>query len=300
VKIFITGASGFIGKHLTDYLLNKGHKVTAVARSSDRKLIRHENFHYISADTTQGGMWQEALQGKDAIVNLAGISIFKRWTPTNKKRIYDSRILTTRNLVESLPPDNGVVFCSTSAVGCYGNRGDDLLTEREPFGTDFLAGVSRDWEAEAFTAKDKGLRVVAMRFGIVLGKNGGAMEKMVPPFRFFMGGPLGNGMQWFPWIHIDDLMSAIMFVVENKDINGAVNFCSPNPVRNRELAKTLGHILKKPALIPAPAFFIRLFLGELGSSFLSSQRTVPDKLLAYGFNFRYPDIKEAVRNILES
>ena len=300
MKIFITGGSGFIGRHLANYLLSKGHRVTAVARSSDRNFIRHDNFHYISADTTQRGIWQEALKGMDAAVNLAGISIFKRWTPTNKKRIYDSRILTTRNLVESLPSNNRVVLCSTSAVGCYGNRGDDLLTEREPFGTDFLAGVSKDWEAEAFTAKDKDVRVVAMRFSIVLGKNGGAMEKMVPAFRFFVGGPLGDGMQWFPWIHIDDLISAIMFVMKNKGINGAVNFCSPNPVRNRELAETLGHILKRPAFMPAPAFFIRLFLGELGSSFLSSQRTVPDKLLAYGFNFQYPDIKEAIRNILES
>jgi len=233
-------------------------------------------------------------------VNLAGVSIFRRWTPTNKKGIYDSRILSTRNLVESLPLNNGFVLSSASAVGCYGNRGDDLLTEDEPFGTDFLAGVSRDWEAEAFTAEEKGIRVVAMRFGIVLGKNGGAMKKMVPLFRFFVGGPLGNGLQWFPWIHIDDLISAIIFVLENESINGAVNFCSPNPVRNRELAKNLGRVLKRPAYMPAPAFFIRLFLKELGSSFLSSQRTVPDKLLAHGFNFQYPDIKEAVRNILEN
>jgi uncharacterized protein (TIGR01777 family) len=295
----MTGGSGFIGKHLTDYLLSKGHQVTAIARSSDRKLIRHKNFQYISADATQGGIWQEALQGKDAAVNLAGVSIFKRWTPANKKHIYDSRILSTRNLVDSLPPNNGFVLSSTSAVGCYGNRGDDLLTEREPFGNDFLAGVSRDWEAEAFAAEEKGVRVVAMRFGIVLGKNGGAMKKMVPPFRFFVGGPLGNGMQWFPWIHIDDLISAIMFVLENEGINGAVNFCSPNPVRNGDFARTMGHVLKRPAFMPVPAFFIRLFLGELGSSFLSSQRTVPDKLLAHGFNFQYPDIKEAVRNILK-
>ncbi len=247
MKIFITGGTGFIGSNLSASLLKKGHFVVAVGGRD--------------ADTTKKGPWQEKLEDVDAVINLAGRSIFKRWDEKYKKSIYDSRILTTRNLAEALPAGKNITLCSTSAAGYYGDRGEDILTESEPSGSDFLATVCRDWEKEAFKAKDKGVRVAAMRFGVVLGRDGGALEKMIPPIRFFVGGPIGNGRQWFPWIHIEDLISAIMFVIENKTVNGPLNFTAPKPARNIELVKTIAGILHRPAIMPAPSFIIRLILG---------------------------------------
>lgn len=298
MKIFITGGVGFVGRHLSEFLLRRGHSVTAVGRSERQKMIEHEKFHYISADTTMTGEWQAELAGADAVINLAGKNIFGRWSDNTKALIYDSRILTTRNLVSALPENKHITLVSTSAIGYYGDRGDDILAEDEPDGEDFLAGVSRDWEAEALKATEKGARVVIARFGVVLGKNGGAMAKMLPAFRYGMGGPLGNGLQWFSWIHVDDILSGFMFILENKDISGPVNFCAPNPVRNRDLAKVMGQVLKRPAVMPVPAFMIRLVFGEFGDVFLCSQRAVPQKLTAHGFSFRYPEIADAIKNIV--
>ncbi|MBN1932599.1 MAG: TIGR01777 family oxidoreductase [Desulfobacterales bacterium] len=300
MKIFITGGTGFVGTHLSNFLLSRGHEVTAVGIRPSQNRINHENFHYISGDTSKEGRWQEELKNIDAVVNLAGASIFKRWNKSYKQLIYDSRILTTRNLVGSLPKDKKVVLCSTSAVGYYGDRGNDTLTEEEPNGDGFLAQVCADWEKEARRAEEKGIRVATTRFGIVLGKNGGALKKMIAAFRFYLGGPLGNGMQWFPWIHMEDLVSAMLFIMENEKMNGPVNFCSPNPVRNRDLAKTLGHILNRPALMPAPAFIIRLVMGEFGNTILTSQKAVPEKLLKHGFNFQYSGIQAAISDIVKS
>jgi uncharacterized protein (TIGR01777 family) len=298
MKIFITGGTGFIGTHLSNSLLSRGHRVTATGTRPTQTRIDHENFHYISADTTQTGPWQEEVKDADVLVNLAGRTIFKRWTESYKKVMYDSRILTTRNLVEAVPEGKAITLCSTSAVGYYGDRGDAILTENEPHGDDFLAKLSVDWEQEAFRAQGKGTRVIATRFGIVLGVNGGAMEKMISAFKFFVGGPLGDGMQWFSWIHLEDLISAMMFVIDNRDIGGAVNFCSPNPVRNKDFAETMGRILNRPSFMPAPAFMIRLVMGEFGSALLNSQRVVSEKLLQHGFEFQYPDIEDAIRNIV--
>lgn len=299
MKIFITGGSGFVGTNLSFYLLEKGHSIITVGTSSAHKLIQHENFRYISADTTRKGAWQDELKVVDGVINLAGRNIFKFWSANYKKQIYDSRILTTRNLVEAMPDNEEIIFCSTSGSGYYGNRADEILKEDNSPGDDFLAKVCIDWEKEAFQAEAKGIRVAVMRFGVVLGKNGGALAKMVPAFKLFLGGPLGSGMQWFPWIHMDDLISAIIFILENRDIRGAANFCSPNPVRNSDLAKTLANVLNRPAFMKAPSFMIRLVMGELGESFMSSQRTVPDKLLKHGFEFQYPDIKSAISDIVK-
>ncbi len=298
MKIFITGGTGFIGSQLSGSLLQKGHFVIVAGMSPVNGGLRHPNLKYISADMTKKGPWQDELNDIDAVINLAGRSIFKRWDEKYKKSIYESRILTTRNLVEALPSGREITLCSTSAAGYYGDRGEDMLTESEPSGGDFLAKVCRDWEEEAFKAKDKGARVVAMRFGVVLGRDGGALEKMIPPIRFFVGGPIGSGKQWFPWIHVEDLISAIMYVLENKDVNGPLNFTAPKVIRNIELVKTIAGILHRPAFMPAPSFMIRLILGEFGSSILASQRVIPDKLLKYGFEFKYPDIRSAVLNII--
>jgi uncharacterized protein (TIGR01777 family) len=299
MNYFITGGLGFVGRHLSNFLLERGNRVTAVGLSKNPESIDHPDFRYISADLAREGSWQQELGDQDVIVNLAGKSIFKRWTDKYKQQIYDSRILATRNLVDALPSGSQTVFCSTSAVGYYGSRGDELLTEKAPPGDDFLARVGKDWEREALEAQAKGVRVVLTRFGIVLDKDGGAMAKMIPAFRCFLGGPLGNGEQWFPWIHMHDLLSAYQFVVEHPDAGGAVNFCAPQPVRNKELASKLGDALNRPAFMPAPAFMIKLLLGEFGESLLNSQRAVPDKLENLGFQFKYADMNSALREIVQ-
>ena len=299
MKIFIAGGAGFIGKHLSDFLLNRGHQVTAVGTRPDQNLINHKNFNYISADTTRKGPWQAELKDVDAAVNLAGRSIFKRWSKKYKALIYDSRILTTRHLVDALPTHKDISLISASGAGYYGDRGDDILTENDANGSDFLATVCQDWEDEAFQAEKKGIRVVSTRFGVVLGKNGGAMEKMESAFRFFVGGPIGSGMQWFPWIHLKDLISAMIFVLEHQNVKGPFNFCSPHPVRNGDLAKTMGRVLNRPFVMPAPAFVMRLVLGEFAGTLLGSQRAIPEKLLSSGFSFQYTDIGGAIRNIVK-
>jgi len=298
MKIFISGGSGFVGTNLSSFLLEKGHSIIAVGTSSAHKVIQHNKFHYISADTTIKGDWQDALKSVDAVINLAGKSIFKRWSDNYKNQIYTSRILTTRNLVEAITDQKDIIFCSTSAVGYYGDRADEVLKESALPGYDFLATVCMDWEKEAFRAKPKGIRVAAMRFGVVLGKDGGALAKMVPAFKFFAGGPLGSGLQWFPWIHMDDLIASIIFILENPDVKGPVNFCSPNPVRNRDFASALGQVLNRPSVMKAPSFMIRLVMGEMGKSLMSSQRAIPDKLLKHGFKFRYPDINNALYDLV--
>jgi uncharacterized protein (TIGR01777 family) len=298
MEVFITGGTGFVGRHLSRFMLDKGHRVTVTGLRPTQDIIHHDRFEYISADTTQPGPWQEELAHADVIINLAGKTIFKRWSKSYKQEMYDSRILTTRNLVAALPQKKGIVFCSTSAVGYYGEGGDETLSEDAANGEDFLAHVSIGWEEAAMAAADKGARVVILRFGIVLGNDGGALAKMLPAFKSFAGGPLGSGKQWFPWIHMDDLLSALAFVMENKEIEGPVNFCAPHPVRNRDLAKALGKILKRPSVMPAPALMIRMVMGEMAMALLASQRAVPDKLLSHGFNFQYPEIKDALKNLI--
>jgi uncharacterized protein (TIGR01777 family) len=298
MKILITGGLGFVGANLSDYLLDKGHAVIAVGRAATQNRITADRYQYISADITQPGDWQKALVDVDVVVNLVGKSIFKRWSKSYKTQIYDSRILTTRNVVDALPADRSVVLCSASGAGYYGNRGDDLLKEDQKPGNDFLASVSVDWEAAALKAEAKGVRAALMRFGVILGKGGGALAKMIPAFKSFVGGPIGSGNQWFPWIHLTDLMTAILFVCEHPQVNGPLNFCAPNPVKNRELASTLGEVLGRPAIMPAPAFMVRAVLGEFGNVLLDSQRTIPAKLLSHGFEFQYPDIRSALRAVV--
>lgn len=298
MKFLITGGLGFVGTNLSEYLLDKGHAVIAVGRAATQNRITADRYQYVSADTTRPGDWQEALGDVDAVINLAGKSIFKRWSKSYKEKIYDSRILTTRNVVDALPANESVVLCNASGAGYYGSRGDDLLKEDEKPGNDFLASVSVDWEAEALKGSAKGIRVVPMRFGVILGKGGGALDKMIPAFKSFVGGPIGSGDQWFPWIHLTDLMAATLFVCEHQQVSGPLNFCAPNPVKNRELAKTLGQVLGRPAIMPAPAFMVRAVLGEFGNVLLDSQRAIPAKLLSHGFEFQYPDIKSAIKEVV--
>lgn len=298
MKIFMTGGSGFVGAHLSSFLLNQGHVVTATGSSPLKGSDSNSNYSYIQADTTRKGPWQNAVAEADTIINLAGRNIFKRWSSEYKKAIYQSRILTTRHLAEALSKDKIITFCSTSAAGYYGDREDEHLTEKSSPGDDFLSSVCRDWEEEAFSAKSENIRVATMRFGVVLGKGGGALAQMVPAFKLFAGGSLGTGLQWFPWIHILDLISAINFIIETPGIEGPVNVCAPNPVRYSDFARALARSLKRPAFMKTPQFMIRLAMGEMGLAILNSQRAEPEKLEGHGFTFKYPNIDKALLSIV--
>ncbi len=302
MKVFITGVTGFVGTHLAKSLLDAGHEVTGIGTRPRQKRIEHERFCYISADATRAGEWQDAVRKSHGAVNLAGASIFKWWTESHKKKMHDSRILTTRNLVEAIPAqtESGKPFTllSTSAVGYYGDRGNEILTEDSAPADDYLAELSKAWEAEAMHAEKKGARVALMRLGIVLGKKGGAMEKMIPAFRMYVGGPLGDGSQWFPWIHISDLVGAAGFLLEKEDLSGHFNFTAPNPVRNRTLSKTLAALLNRPAFFRTPGFMIKFVLGELGDVMLYSQRVVPERLGEAGYEYTFPDIRSALAAIV--
>ena len=300
MKILITGGTGFVGTQLNNRLIQDGHTVTILTRSLKGAKERPPGISYLEGDPTKKGPWQEAIKNHDAVINLAGASIFSKWTEEHKKAIRESRVSTTQNIVEGIPsdPSKKITLFSTSAVGYYGFCGDEELIEDSPSGDDFLARIAKEWEGEALKARDKGARVVITRFGIVMGEKGGALSQMIPLFKKYIGGPIGNGKQWFSWVHIKDLAEAFAFLLKHPEISGPVNVCSPNPVRNRDLAKALGKVLQRPSFIPAPGFMVKLVLGEFGSVILKGQRVIPRKLLDNGFIFQYPDIRKALQSIL--
>lgn len=300
MKILMTGGTGFVGTQLTSRLLQDGHEITILTRSLKSAKSTAPGISYLEGDPTRKGPWQQSIKDHDAVINLAGASIFSRWTEEHKRAIRESRVHTTQNIVEGIPVhrDKPFTFFSTSAVGYYGFCGDEELTEESPAGDDFLARVAVEWEGEALKAREKGARVVITRFGIVLGEKGGALSQMIPLFKKYIGGPIGSGKQWFSWVHIKDLAEAFAFLMKHPEISGPVNVCSPNPVRNKDLAKALGKSLGRPSFMPAPGFMIKLVLGEFGSVILKGQRVIPRKLLEKGFVFQYPRIDEALRWIV--
>ena len=297
MKILMTGGTGFVGKELNSRLIREGHEITILTRSLKNPGEISKGIFYPQGDPARKGPWQEAIASCDVIINLAGASIFSRWSDEYKKLLRESRLLTTRNLVEAIPPDKKVTLFSTSAVGYYGFHGDEELDEDSPPGDDFLARLAVEWEAEALKAKQKGARVVITRFGIVLGERGGALGQMVPLFKKYIGGPIGSGRQWFSWVHIMDLAEAFVFLIGHPEISGPVNICSPNPLKNKDLARALGKALHRPSFLPAPGFMIRLALGEFGSVILEGQRVIPRRLLEHGFVFQYADIGKALQSV---
>ena len=300
MKILITGGTGFVGKQLTSRFVQEGYEVTILTRSLKGSEKSPKGVAYLQGDPTQKGPWQDAIQNHDVIINLAGASIFSKWSDEYKKLIRESRVFTTRNIVEGIPskPDKKITLFSTSAVGYYGFHRDEELDEESPPGDDFLARLGIEWETEALKAKEKGTRVLITRFGIILGEKGGALSQMIPLFKKYIGGPIGSGQQWFSWVHIKDLAEAFVFLIKHPEVPGPVNVCSPNPVRNKDLAKALGKALQRPSFMPAPGFMIKLVLGEFGLVILEGQRVLPRRLLKHGFTFQYPDIEKALQSIL--
>lgn len=307
MRIVIAGGTGFLGSPLAKVYAEEGHDVRVLTRGLASGESRHDPETGVPGVTRlgwrpdgQGGPWASALDGADGVINLAGESIGeRRWTPQRKAALRDSRLVSTQSLATAIasvarPPR---VFISGSAVGYYGPSGDETKTEDSPAGTDFLAHICEDWEAEARRATPHA-RVVLLRTGLVLGRSGGALAKMIPPFRLFAGGPMGSGRQYMSWIHRIDWIEMVRWIVDTASVSGPVNATAPAPVTNREFARALGRALHRPSLVPAPSFALKLMLGEMaGPLVLEGQRVIPARASALQFHFRYPEIDQAFRGI---
>lgn len=296
MNILVTGASGLIGTALVSSLTSSGHEVTRLVRGQPTSGGKAAQW-----DPVAGSIDAGALEGVDAVVHLAGENIAERWTAAKKTRIRDSRVKGTQLLCETLtrlssPPK---VLVSASAIGYYGDRGEETLTDDSPPGRGFLPEVCRAWEAATEPARQQGLRVVQLRLGVVLSVAGGALAKMLPPFRLGLGGVLGSGRQYMSWIALDDVVGTLQHAVVTDALQGPTNAVAPRAVTNQEFTKTLGKVLGRPTAMPLPAFAARLMFGEMADELLlASARVQPTKLLASGYQFRYPELAEALRHLL--
>ena len=304
MRIVMTGATGLIGRRVTEQLLARGHDVVALTRDTSRaRQVLGEGVELLRwADPEREAPPAEALRGAGAVVNLLGEPIAQRWTPEVKRRIHDSRVLGTRALAQALGAlsagSQPGVLVSQSAVGYYGARGEEPVDETAAPGSDFLSEVTTAWEREALAASPA-VRVVLTRTGVVLAPGGGALKKMLPPFRLGIGGPVGGGGQFVPWIHMDDVAGALVQVMEDERAAGAVNLTAPTPITNGELSRTLGRVLHRPAVVPVPSLALKLLYGEMSSIVLMGQRAVPTRLQELGYRFLHPDLEEALRDVLE-
>jgi uncharacterized protein (TIGR01777 family) len=299
MKLIITGATGFIGSILTDRLWNQFHSLVLLSRRppSEVGVSKKEWFAW---SPPSGGAWERALDGADGVVNLAGEPIAgKRWSKEQKERLRVSRIDSTRALVNAIAKAKvkPKFLVNASAVGYYGAHGDELVTETTPPGSDFLSRLCADWENEALKAEAHGVRVARIRTGIVLGKGRGALAKMVPPFKMFAGGPLGSGKQYMPWIHIEDEIGLLLFLIENEKARGAFNATAPNPVRMEEFAKALGEVLNRPSWISVPPSALALITGEMADMLLTGQNAIPEAATKLGYTFKYPMIGAALQSL---
>lgn len=296
-KILVTGGTGFIGSYVCAELLKRGHFISIITRSPDKySEEQSKNLQYIGWDDDL----VDAMNETDVVINLVGENLFgKRWTESVKKSIYNSRIESTKKLVKAMKnseskPD---LFISASAVGIYGDSGNKLLNESSPPGDDFLAHVCIDWEKESQKAADFGIRVVNPRLGIVLQKDGGILQMMKLPFLFFVGGPVGGGKQYIPWIHMDDMVRGLIYPVENKNLTGPYNVCSPQPETMNRLAEAIGHVLNRPSFFRVPEFVLKIVLGEASEPVLGSLNVQPKVLQISGFEFKFEDAEEALADI---
>ena len=300
MKVLVSGGSGFIGRSLCPALLRAGHDVRVTTRDVERAARRlPREVELVHPRGSQG--WADAVGGCDAVINLAGESIAEgRWTPMRKRALRRSRLVTTRSLVDACAAvDRGPsVFVSVSAVGYYGPRGDERLAEDAPPGEDFLARLCVDWEAEASRAAGLGMRLVLPRLGVVLGDHGGALERMVVPFRLFVGGPVGSGRQWLSWVHRSDVIALLVDALDNERMTGPLNLAAPDARRMKDFSRALGAALRRPSWIPVPSPVLRLMLGEMAEMLLHGQRVVPAAAEAAGYRFRYRTLGDALAEIL--
>jgi hypothetical protein len=300
MKIIVTGATGLVGTALVRSLLSKGHAVTRLVRG-DSQAFRAPGSSAAHWDPEKGTVEAGALEGHDAAVHLAGESVAGgRWSEEKKRRILESRVKGTQLLAETLAGLKAKprVLVSASATGFYGDRGAEILREESASGDDFLAGVCREWEKATLAASQAGIRVVHMRIGIVLAGEGGALQKMLPPFRMGVGGRLGDGRQYMSWIALDDLVGAVEHALADETLRGPVNAVAPRPVTNEEFTKTLGGVLGRPTILPVPAFALRLAVGEMADVLLGGQRVEPARLKESGYQFKHPELEGALRAAL--
>jgi uncharacterized protein len=300
MKVTVTGATGTLGRQLVELLLSRGDEVTVLSRDP------------VKADEAFGGRvramgWSDpkaeappvaALEGAGGVIHLLGEPVAQRWSDDAKREIRDSRVLATRNLVAALRDvtDRPSVLVSQSASGWYGPRGDERVDESAPAADDFLAGVCVEWEAEARGAEELGMRVALTRTGVVLSEDGGALEKMLPPFKLGVGGPVAGGRQYVPWIHTDDVVGAMVFCLDHDSASGPVNLSAPEPVTNKELSKALGRVLNRPALAPVPGFAVKLLYGDMAQIVTTGVRMIPARLHDLGYVFRQSDLEQALRS----
>jgi len=303
MKVTVTGATGTIGRALVAALLGRGDEVTALSRDAGR-------IRAALGDEVEALEWREpqrepapqaALAGREGVVHLLGEPIAQRWNDATKRAIRASRELGTKNLVAGLKTatPRPSVLVSQSATGWYGPRGEERVDETAPAGEDFLAGITVAWEREAGVARELGLRVALTRTGVVLSQDGGALEQMLPPFKLGVGGPVAGGRQYVPWVHLDDVVGALVFALDNAAADGPINVTAPEPVTNKELSKALGRVLRRPALAPVPAFALKLLYGEMATIVLTGQRAVPTRLSELGYAFRRPELEPALRDLLK-
>lgn len=288
MRVAVTGATGMIGRALAGALSGRGDEVTALSRSTN----------WPDPKATPAPL--DALRGRDAVVHLLGEQIAQRWSDEARREIRDSRILATRNLVDAIgelrEEERPRTLISQSGAGYYGHLGDQVVDESAPPGDDFLARVTVDWEAEARRAEELGVRVVTNRTGVVLSESGGALEKMLPFFKAGIGGPVAGGKQWVPWVHLDDVVGAILFELDNDAATGPVNVAAPEPVTNRELSKVLGRVLRRPALAPVPGLAVKALYGQMAEIVITGQRAVPARLTELGYAFKQPGLEAALRD----
>ena len=301
MKVLIAGGSGFLGRPLADALAADRHQVVILTRGTRDRPAASGARVATWTPASPRGAWTAEIEGAGAVINLAGESIAaRRWSTAQKRRILDSRVQATRSLVEAIraaasPPN---VFISGSAVGYYGPLGDEIATEERPAGSDFLATVCLRWEAEATRAAGAATRVACIRTGLVIEQDGGALPKMLPPFKLGAGGPVGSGRQYWPWVHRDDWIALVRWTIETGSATGPINATAPNPVTNAQFSRALGRAMHRPAFMPAPAFALRLLLGEMADALLlSGQRATPAKAERLGFTFRYKELDDALRAI---
>ena len=309
MQIVIAGGTGFLGSPLAEVYAEDGHDVRVLTRGLAPGESRHDSGTGMPGVTRVGwrpngesGPWAAAIHGADAVINLAGESIADgRWTPQRKAQLRDSRILATKSLVAAIDAAKPAprVLVSGSAVGYYGPCGDEPLAEASRPGDDFLAKLCVDWEAEAKPAAASGTRLALLRTGIVLERSGGALAKMITPFKLFAGGPIGSGRQYMSWIHRLDWLEMVRWIVATPQVSGPVNATAPHPVTNRHFARALGRSLHRPALVPVPGFALKIVLGEMADSLVTGQRVIPERAKSLGFHFRYPEIEQAFRGIFE-